>query len=133
VADARFIDDSPEFLYVPKEQVLEVATRTDAIPYDIPNVEFSHVGALCSFDAFLTKYQLTDSALQELAIIVRAADTDRLELAPQASGLLALSLGLSALFEDDHEMLRHGMVMYDALYAWLKRARGETHSWRSQT
>ena len=76
-----------------------------------------------------TKYALDEPELQELATIVRGADTGRLDLAPQAPGLLALSLGLSALFEDDHEMLRHGMVMYDALYAWLKRARDETHGW----
>ncbi len=126
---ARFIDDNPEFLYVPRDRVLEVAEETGAIPYDIPGVELSHVGELCSFDAFLRKYGLDDPALHELAVIVRGADTARLDLAPQAPGLLALSLGLSALFEDDHEMLRHGMVMYDALYAWLKRARDETHGW----
>jgi hypothetical protein len=127
---ARFIDDEPEFLYVPADRVLEVADETGAIPYDVPGVELSHVGERCSFDAFLTKYGLDrDPALCELAVIVRGADTARLDLAPQAAGLLALSLGLSALFKDDHEMLRHGMVMYDALYAWLKEARDETHGW----
>jgi hypothetical protein len=130
---ARFIDDQPEFLYVPAAQVMEVAEKTGAIPYDVPDVELSHVGELCSFDAFLSKYELDDSALRELAVIVRGADTARLDLAPQAPGLLALSLGLSALFEDDHEMLRHGMVMYDALYAWLQEARDETHGWPPQS
>ncbi len=126
---ARFIDDDPEFLYVPGGDVLKVAGETGAVPYDVPGVELSHVGELCSFDAFLRKYGLDVPALHELALIVRGADTARLDLAPQAAGLLALSLGLSALFKDDHEMLRHGMVVYDALYAWLKEARGETHGW----
>jgi hypothetical protein len=129
---ARFVDRQPEFLYVPSEQVLQVARETGAIPYDVPDVELSHVGELCSFDAFLRKYQLEEPELQELALIVRGADTGRLDLAPQAAGLLALSLGLSALFKDDLEMLRHGMVVYDALYAWLKEARDETHGWPPQ-
>lgn len=89
----------------------------------------SHVGELCSFDAFLRKYELNDTALQQLASIVRGADTDRLDLTPQSAGLYALSLGLSRQFADDHEMLRHGMVMYDALYAWCQSCQGETHSW----
>jgi hypothetical protein len=126
---ARFIDKSPEFLYVPAAQVLETAERTGAVPYDIPGVEMSHVGEHCSFDAFLTKYELTAPALQQLAVIVRGADTSRLDLAPQAAGLYALSLGLSQVFADDHEMLRHGMVMYDALYAWCKTCQAETHNW----
>jgi len=87
---------------------------------------------LCSFDAFLTKYELTDPALQQLALIVRGADTSRLDLAPQSAGLYAISLGLSRRFADDHEMLRHGMVMYDALYAWClecSEGREETHHW----
>jgi hypothetical protein len=106
-----------------------VARETGAIPYDIPGVELSHDGELCSFDTFLKKYQLTDPALQQLAVIVRGADTARLDLAPQASGLMALSLGLSRVFPDDHEMLRHGMVMYDALYAWCRDCQKETHGW----
>jgi hypothetical protein len=126
---ARFIDQKPEFLYVPSDQVLKVAHGTGAIPYDVPDVELSHVGELCSFDAFLRKYELDEPELQELALIVRGADTGRLDLAPQAAGLLALSLGLSALCKDDHEMLGQGMVVYDALYAWLKEARDETHGW----
>ena len=126
---ARFIDDTPEFLYVPATDVLTQATQTGAIPYDIPNVELSHVGDLCSFDAFLKKYQLTDPALQQLAVIVRGADTARLDLAPQAAGLLAISLGLSHQFQDDHEMLKQGMVMYDALYQWCKACQQETHGW----
>jgi hypothetical protein len=125
----RFIDPEPRFLFVAPGRVLEVAQRDGAIPYDIPGVELSHVGDLCSFDAFLRKYALADHALEALAVIVRGADTGKLDLAPQSAGLLAVSLGLSALFKDDREMLRHGLVVYDALYAWLREARGETHGW----
>ncbi len=126
---ARFIDKTPEFLFVPTEQVLAVAHETGAVPYDIPGVEMSHEGEFCSFDAFLKKYHLTDPALHQLAVIVRGADTSRLDLAPQAPGLLALSLGLSRVYADDHEMLRHGMVMYDALYAWCRDCQNEKHGW----
>ena len=129
---ARFIDREPEFLYVPTDQVLSVAQETGATPYDIPGVEMSHVGELCSFDAFLKKYNLTDPALQQLALIVRGADTDRLDLAPQAPGLLAISLGLSRNIADDHEMLRQGMVLYDALYTWCQSAQGERHAWETR-
>ena len=126
---ARFIDKTPEFLFVPTEKVLAVAHETGAVPYDIPGVEMSHEGEFCSFDTFLKKYHLTDPALQQLAVIVRGADTSRLDLAPQAPGLLALSLGLSRMYADDHEMLRHGMVMYDALYAWCRDCQKEMHGW----
>lgn len=126
---ARFVDASPEFLYVPASEVLRVSEASGAIPYDIPGVEFSHVGPLCSFDAFLKKYQLTDPALQQLAGIVRGADTSCLELTPQSAGLYAISLGLSQCFSDDHEMLKYGMVMYDALYAWCKHCQAESHNW----
>jgi hypothetical protein len=125
----RFIDPEAEFLYVPAAQVLTVAQSAGATPYDIPGVEMSHVDERCSFDAFLAKYALTEPALQQLATIVRGADTSRLELAPQSAGLYAMSLGLSQLFSDDHQMLRHGLVMYDALYAWCRSCQGETHAW----
>src|ERR1035437_877464 len=115
---ARFIDGTPEFLYVPSNQVVQTAAATGAIAYDIPDVEYSHVGELCSFDAFVAKHHLTAPALLQLAPIVRGADTSRLDLTPQSAGLYALSLGLSQVFHDDHEMLKHGMVMYDVLYAW---------------
>ena len=130
---ARFIDKEPEFLYVPATKVLETAGKTGAVPYDIPGVEMSHVGELCSFDAFLSKYDLSSPALQQLAVIVRGADTSRLDLTPQSPGLYALSLGLSRVFADDHEMLRHGMVMYDALYAWCESCQAETHLWPPKT
>ena len=116
----RFIDREAEFLYVPSDDVLQVAQETGATPYDIPGVEMGHVGERCSFDAFLAKYHLDDPALQKLATIIRGADTSRLDLTPQSAGLHAISLGLSRNFTDDHAMLRHGMVMYDALYAWCQ-------------
>ena len=106
-----------------------MAAESGAIPYDIPGVELTHVGELCSFDAFLAKYNLVDPALARLAVIVRGADTARLDLAPQAAGLLAVSLGLSHNFENDHEMLGHGMVIYDALYAWCRACLSEDHGW----
>jgi len=126
---ARFIDKEPEFLYVPSPQVFEAAKRTGAIPYDIPGAELSHVGELCSFDAFLARYELQDPALHTLAPIVRGADTSRPELTPQSAGLYAISLGLSYNFADDHEMLRYGLILYDALYAWCKSCQSETHHW----
>ena len=125
----RFVDPDAEFLYVPTPDVRRVAQEKTAVPYDIPDVEFSHDGELCSFDAFLQKFHLNDPALAELALIVRGADTNRLELAPQAPGLAAISLGLSRNFANDHEMLQHGMVMYDALYAWCKEGKNEIHTW----
>ena len=125
----RFIDSEAEFLYVPAGDVLKVSQDTGAIPYDIPGVEYGHDGELCSFDAFLNRHRLDDPALRQLAVIVRGADTSRLDLAPQCAGLLAISLGLSQNFADDHEMLRHGMVMYDALYACVQQAQGERHNW----
>lgn len=125
----NFIDSEAEFLYVPNSDVLRIARETAAIPYDIPGVELSHVGDLCSFDAFLKKYALAEPALQTLATIVRGADTGKLDLTAQSAGLYALSLGLSKTFADDHIMLRHGMVMYDALYAWCQHCQAETHQW----
>jgi len=125
----RFIDPNAEFIYVPKDQVLTVAKQTGATPYDIDGVEFTHEGEGCSFDTILRIYEIRDPALDHLATIVRGADTSRHDLSPQCSGLFALSLGLSANFPDDHEMLKHGMVMYDALYTWCRTLQGETHNW----
>jgi rhodanese-related sulfurtransferase len=126
---SRFVDHDAEFLYVPSASVPNTASATGAIPYDIPDVAFSHVGPLCSFDAFLGHYRLTDPALRQLALIVRGADTAELGLAREAPGLLAISLGLSRLFSDDHEMLEHGMLVYDALYAWCRQGQDEVHTW----
>jgi hypothetical protein len=119
---ARFIDPEPVFLYVPAVEVSKVADETGAIPYDVPGVELGHHGDLCSFDAFIAKYALQDAALERLALIVRAADCGLPERSPEAAGLLAISKGLSLNFVDDHEMLEHGMVLYDALYAWCRGA-----------
>ena len=117
----RFVDPGAEFLYVPPGEVLGTAKERQAEPYDVPDVHFSHDGERCSFDAFLRHYRLeTDPALAELARIVRGADTNHLELAPQAAGLAAISLGLSRNFTDDLDMLAQGMVIYDALYTWCK-------------
>jgi len=128
----RLIKPQPEFLYVRCGALLRSSAEKDAAPYDIPGVELTHEGELCSFDAFLKKYQLSEPALQQLAKIVRGADTSRLELTPQSAGLYAISLGLSKRFSDDHEMLSHGLVMYDALYAWCKECQGESHNWPPQ-
>jgi len=129
---ARFIDDSAEFIFAPTTEVRRLATELGATPFDVEGVELSHDGPLCTFDALLAKYHLDDPALAELATIVRGADTARLELAPQAAGLLAISLGLSHNFPDDHEQLRQGFVIYDALYAWSRHVRQETHTWNPQ-
>jgi hypothetical protein len=125
----RFIDGDAEFLYVPAADVIRVAAETGATPFDIPGVPMSHVGELCSFDAFLAKYRLAEPALRQMAVIIRGADTSRLDLTPQSAGLYAISLGLSRVFADDHEMLRHGLVIYDALYAWCREAQDEAHKW----
>lgn len=129
---ARFIDESPEFLFVPPKEVLNTAEKTGATPYDVEGVELTHEGPKCSFDAFLQKYALHDPALAEVATIVRGADTARLDLAPASAGLLAISLGLSRNFPDDLELLQHGFVVYDALYAWARYVRSETHTWNPQ-
>ncbi len=127
---ARFIDAEPEFLFVARERVFETAQRERAIPYDIPGAELSHEGERCSFDTMLRKYQLSDPALAQLATIVRGADTDRLELAPQAAGLLAISVGMGRLCADDHALLAVMFPLYDALYAWCKDARDTRHAWQ---
>jgi hypothetical protein len=129
----RFIDKDAEFLYVPTADVLPTAATTGAIPYDIPGVELTHDGPLCSFDAFLKKYELRDPALQHLAIIVRAADTDTLFLSPQAPGLLAITLGLAANITDDHALLAQAIIIYDALYTWCQSLTQERHGWHPES
>ncbi|HSD55388.1 MAG TPA: chromate resistance protein ChrB domain-containing protein [Burkholderiales bacterium] len=116
----RFVDPLAAFDYVAPERVLEAARASGAVPYDVPNVQFAHRGERCSFDAILEDFGLHDPALDALAVIVRGADTARLDLAPQAAGLLAVSLGLSRNFADDAAMLEAGMPVYDALYAWCR-------------
>jgi len=130
----RFVDHGAEFLYVPTAEVRAVAAARTAVPYDVPDVALGHAGERCSFDAFIDHYRLgADPAMQKLATIVRGADTGHLELAPQSPGLLAISLGLSRSFADDHEMLEHGMVMYDALYRWCREDQDARHTWSLDT
>ena len=124
----RFIDPRAEFLYVPSAEVRAVAKARQAIPYDVPDVQFSHRGELCSFDAFIADFAIDDPALAELALIVRGADTGKPGLTPQSPGLLAISRGLSLNYADDHAMLEHGMVVYDALYAWIRNTEAGEHS-----
>jgi rhodanese-related sulfurtransferase len=124
----RFIDPTAEFIYVPTKDVLSVAETQNSIAYDVPNVQFTHRDDACSFDALMADFKLNDPVLTDLAMIVRGADTGQPNLTPQSAGLLAISLGLSELYRNDHDMLAHGMVMYDALYAWLKSARAEIHN-----
>jgi rhodanese-related sulfurtransferase len=116
----RFIDPEAAFSYLPPDQVGAFAAWSGAIPYDIADAEFGHVGDRCSFDAFLNIFAIADPALDRLALIVRGADTGKPDLTPQSAGLLALSHGLSDTFSDDDEQLKHGMVIYDALYAWCR-------------
>lgn len=116
----RFIDPDAQFHYVPASEVQRFAAAHDATPYDVPGVEYGHVGNRCSFDAFIERHALAEPALGRLAAIVRGADTAALDLAPQAAGLLAVSLGLSRLIGDDHAMLRAGLLVYDALYSWCR-------------
>jgi hypothetical protein len=117
----RFINPIAEFMYVPVDRVLAVAEETGATPYDIKGVEFTHEGERCSFDKILRVLDIRISALDRLATIVRGADTSRHDLAPECDGLVAISRGLSANFPDDHQMLEHGMVMYDALFSWCRQ------------
>jgi hypothetical protein len=127
---ARFIDKDPVFLFAPPDRVQAVAGETGATPYDVPGVEFTHIGDGCSFDTFVTKYDLGgDPAIATLAPIVHGANTNRHDLTPQSAGLLAISLGLRDVTPDDHEILRRGFVIYDALYAWAKGRRDEVHNW----
>ena len=124
----NFVDKDAEFIYVPVNQVKEQAKKLDAIPFDIPEVEFSHHEDKCTFDYIIEKYNLTESALQTLAVIVRGADTDRHDIASQASGLWAISAGLAYNTKDDYELLQKGMMIYDALYTWAKYLQKEKHT-----
>lgn len=128
----RFIDPGAEIIYVPATEVLVKAQEYKALPFDIPGVEYSHEGAYCTFDYFLKKHNLTDPALLQLAVIVRAADTDNFELAPQAAGLWAISAGLSHNYTNDHAQLEVGMKLYDALYSWARFCQLEKHTWNGK-
>ena len=127
----NFVDKEAEFIYVPKENVFKEAERLNAVPYDLLGAEYTHEGELCTFDFIMKKHRLTDEALKKIAKIVRGADTDRFDLAPQAAGLWAISAGLSYNNKDDYEMLETGMKIYDALYSWAKYVQDEKHTWKS--
>ena len=125
----RFVDPLAVFHYVAAEWVKDVADELGAIPFDIADVHYSHRGDACSFDTLIAEFRLGDPSLLHLARIVRGADTARLDLAPQAAGLLAISLGLSAIEDDDLRQLEKGMAIYDALYGWCRHAVAEIHNW----
>ncbi len=128
----RFIDPDAQILYVAPAEVLATAEREAATAFDVPGVELSHDGPLCSFDAFLKKYRLEDAGLARLAEIVRAADTDTLDRSPEAPGLLAIMLGLGANIRDDHQLLDVAVPVYDALYTWCRSLKRERHGWNPQ-
>ena len=117
----QFVDSEAVFLFVEAEQVMAVAERENAIPFDVPDVELGHHGAECSFDAILTKYNLTDPALQRLASIVRGADTDAKDLTPESRGLEAIAEGFRLVYRDDHEQIEREFPVYDALYAFCSQ------------
>ena len=131
----RFLDPQARILFVDPDQVTNVARETGGIPFDIKDVELSHVGERCSFDTMLKLFGLEgEPSLARLALIVRGADTARHDIAPEAGGLHAISLGLSTLAgDDDHGLLEHGFVVYDALFAWLRFAAEERHNWPAKT
>ena len=125
----RFIDPSAVFLFVGASEVPAVADRFGAVPFDIEGVFWSHRGENCTFDTMIEEFGLHSAALDRLALIVRAADTARPDLAPQASGFLAVSLGLSRMYKDDLQQLENGLLLYDAMFCWCRDAVDETHNW----
>jgi rhodanese-related sulfurtransferase len=125
----RFVDPAAVFLFVAPAEVEAVAERFGGAPFDIENVHWSHRGELCTFDVMIDEFGLASPPLLRLAAMVRGADTGRLDLSPEAPGLLAASLGLSRMYDDDLEQLSAGMLLYDAFYRWCRDATGETHNW----
>jgi len=128
----NFVDKDAEFIYVSYKEVIPKSKKLKAIPFVIPDVKFSHQGNLCTFDALIKEYKIKDAAVQTMAVIVRGADTDRHDLAFQASGLWAISAGLAHNFKDDQELLEKGMLLYDALYSWAKYVQDEKHTWQNK-
>lgn len=125
----RFVDPRARFLFVPAAEVGDVSARFNAVSFDTPGAHWTHEGELCTFDSMIAGFGLDIPALQKLATLVRAADTDRLELAPEAAGLLAVSVGLSRMHKSDLQQLEAGMTLYDALYRWARDGQNETHNW----
>jgi AraC-like DNA-binding protein len=124
----RFIDPEAEIIYVPFKDVITKAGELGAIPFDVPDVQFTHYHDQCTFDYLLKKYDLKDPALHKIALIVRGADTDAHHLASQSSGLWAISAGLSYNIKDDYALLETGLILYDALYSWAKYLQKEKHT-----
>jgi AraC-like DNA-binding protein len=124
----RFVDPQAAFIYVPTDQVLKKAKEMDAIPFDLPDVEYTHYGDQCTFDYIINKHKLTDPALKVMAVIVRGADTDRHDIALQSAGLWAISAGLAQNIQDDQELLEKGIMIYDALYTWAKHLQNVKHT-----
>src|SRR6478609_5177989 len=124
----RFVDTDAEIIYFPFDQVIKKSNELNAIPFDLPNVEYTHYGDECTFDYIIRKHKLNDPALNVLAVIVRGADTDRHDIASQSSGLWAISAGLSYNIKDDQQLLEKGMLIYDALYSWAKHLQNEKHT-----
>lgn len=129
----RFIDPRAVFLFVSPSEVLDVADKFSAIPFDMEDVFWGHRGDLCTFDTMIEEFNLRAAALDRLAVIVRGADTNRHDLAPESAGLLAASLGLSRMYRDDLEQLDAAMVLYDAFFRWSRDAVDETHDWPAHT
>lgn len=125
----RFIDPRARFLFVAPGEVIAVAEKYAATPFDVEDVFWSHRGEHCTFDTMIEEFALASPALQRLATVVRGADTNRHELAPQCAGLLAASLGLSRIYRDDHQQIEAGMLLYDAFYRWARDAADESHDW----
>jgi len=124
----RFIDSEAEIIYVPFDQVQEKTRELDAIPFDIPGVEYTHYGAECTFDYFVRKHKIKDPAVHIMAVIVRGADTDHHELALQCAGFWAISAGLAHNYTDDLALLEKGMILYDALYSWAAHLQDVRHT-----
>jgi len=129
----RFVQPDAQFLYVPPTEVTEVAARFDAIAFDVPDAPYTHQGARCTFDAMCDAFALDTPALRKLADIIRAADTNTHDTAPEAAGLLAMSVGLSRHYKDDQAQLAAAMPLYDALYRWARDGQAETHDWDAET
>jgi hypothetical protein len=127
----RFVDPDARVLFVPPAEVALVAEKFDAIPFDVPDVAFTHTEGRCTFDAVLDHFNLRTPALDRLSRVIRAADTDDASV-PEAAGLLAMSVGLSRLFNDDQAQLEAALPLYDALYRWARDGQDETHDWPYQ-
>lgn len=125
----RFVQPEAQFLYVPPTEVLDVAARFDAIAFDVPDAPFTHHDQLCTFDAMLAHFTLNTPTLARMATVIRAADTNSHDASPEAAGLLALSVGLSRQYKDDHAQLASALPLYDALYRWARDGQDETHDW----